>query len=164
MFSRRFLSKHSTELSAEEYCAFCNEDVLNRQKFYEDDFVFALYTHKPVLPGHCLIIPKRHVQRFEMLTDEEMTQIGRVIKKVNQAVAKVFNTPSYLILQKNGSEVGQSVPHVHFHYIPRQKGDSSTLKFLVKMYISNLQKPLSAEDMQKRVAELKEAMASSENP
>jgi diadenosine tetraphosphate (Ap4A) HIT family hydrolase len=62
-------------------CAFCNPAILDYQQFYEDDLVIALYTHKPVMPGHCLIIPKRHVERFEMLSDEESLQIFRVIKK-----------------------------------------------------------------------------------
>lgn len=87
-----------------------------RQAFYKNDLVLALYSHKPIYPGHCLIIPKRHVERFEMLSEEEITEIGRVIKKVNQAVEKVFQTSSYLLLQKNGREVGQT-PHVHVHYI-----------------------------------------------
>src|SRR5690349_17595131 len=71
-------------------CAFCDSTVLHHQKFYEDELVLALYTHKPILPGHCLVIPKRHVERFEMLTDAEMMQIGRIIKKVDQAAMKVF--------------------------------------------------------------------------
>src|ERR1700737_1272003 len=96
-----YLSQAPAPLSAESYCAFCDTDVLNRQKFYEDDLVLALYTHKPILPGHCLIIPKRHVERFEMLTDEEITHMGRIIKKVNQAAVQVFKTSSYLLLQKN---------------------------------------------------------------
>ncbi len=102
-------------------CVFCDGEVLNRQKFYEDDLVFALYTHKPVLPGHCLILPKRHVERFEMLTDEEILRITQAIRLVNEAATQVFHTASYLILQKNGVEVGQSVPHLHFHYIPGKK-------------------------------------------
>ena len=153
-----YLLKSPVLLSSESYCAFCDENVLNKQKFYEDDLVLALYTHKPVLPGHCLIIPKRHIERFEMLNEEEITQIGRVIKKVDQAASEVFNTASYLILQKNGTEVGQTVPHVHFHYIPRQKGDDSTLKFLVKMYITNLHSPLPAVEMEKIVTDMKEHM------
>ena len=148
--------------SLNDYCAFCDPAVLNNQKFYEDDLVLALYTHKPTMPGHCLIVSKRHVERFEMLTDAEITQISRVIKKVNQAVMKVFETSSYLLLQKNGLEVGQSVPHVHFHYIPRKKGHDSTFKFLAKMYITNLQKPLSAAEMQNIVENMKEAMQSLE--
>jgi histidine triad (HIT) family protein len=142
-------------LSTEAYCAFCDKDVLDRQKFYEDDVVLALCTHKPILPGHCLIISKRHVERFDLLTDEEIGQIGRVTKRVHQAVTQAFKTSSYLSLQKNGLEVGQTVPHVHFHYIPREAGDDSTLKFLAKMYIANAQKPMPPAEMQKAVEKMK---------
>jgi histidine triad (HIT) family protein len=141
-----------------QYCAFCDPNVLKRQTFYEDELVLALYTHKPVLPGHCLVIPKRHVERFEQLTDEEITQMGRVIKKVNEAVVKVFDTSAYLLMQKNGPEVGQTVPHVHFHYIPRKAGDNSSLKFLVQMYIATAKRPISSEEMQEIVGKLKEAI------
>ncbi len=140
------------------YCAFCDEKVVEFQKFYEDDLVLALYTHKPVLPGHCLIIPKRHVERFEMLTDEEITQMGRVIKKVNDAVTVVFETSAYLLLQKNGYEVGQTVPHVHFHYIPRKAGDDSMVTLLFKMVIANARKPLPPAETQKVVEQMKNAM------
>lgn len=139
-------------------CPFCNRAVLNYQKFYEDDLVLALYTHKPIMPGHCLVIPKRHVERFELLTDAEATQICRVIKKVNRAAAKVFNASAYLLLQKNGQEVGQTVPHVHFHYIPRQAGDNSSLKFLFKMYVANLLKPISPTEMRQAVEKMETAM------
>ena len=44
-----------------EGCAFCKERVIEKQKFYEDDLVLALYSHKPIVSGHTLIIPKRHV-------------------------------------------------------------------------------------------------------
>lgn len=143
---------------AEGYCAFCDEKVLTSQKFYEDDLVIALFTHKPVFPGHSLIIPKRHVERFEMLSDEEMMRIGQVIRKVDQASRKVFKTSSYLLLQKNGREVGQSVPHVHFHYIPRKAGDDSSFAFIARMYIANAKKPIPPAEMQKVVEAMKEAL------
>lgn len=152
-----FLSPKS--ISYTDYCAFCDPDVLMRQKFYEDDLVYALITHKPVFPGHCLIIPKRHVERFESLTDAEITQIGKVIKKVNLAVEKVYGTSSYLILQKNGREVGQSVPHVHFHYIPRKEGDDSGLKFVLRMFIANAKKPISQKENNETVEKLKKALS-----
>ena len=147
-----------TQETLGEYCAFCDPKVLNKQKFYEDDLVIALYTHKPVFSGHCLIIPKRHVLRFEMLSDEEFSRICQVIDKVNEAVRKVFHTFPYLLLQKNGREVGQSVPHVHFHYIPRKEGDDSSLKFLFKLYSANLKNPISDDEMQKNVYDLQEAI------
>ena len=140
------------------YCAFCDPKIINSQKFYEDDLVLALYTHKPIFPGHCLIIPKRHVQRFEALSEDEITQIGKVIKKVNLAISGIFKTSAYLLLQKNGQEVGQTVPHVHFHYIPRQAGDDSSLTFLTKMYIANTKKPISTQEMKEVTDKLKKAM------
>ena len=152
----------STSTPTQQPCAFCNPTVLQRQTFYEEELILALYTHKPILPGHCLVIPKRHVERFEQLTDEEVQQMSRVIKKVNKAASKVFGTSSYLLLQKNGLEVGQSVPHVHFHYIPRKTGDSSTLSILAKLLLSNWKSPIPASEMHEIVEKMKEAMASLE--
>jgi histidine triad (HIT) family protein len=139
-------------------CPFCDSNQLNLQKFYEDEFVIALYTHKPVFPGHSLIIPKRHVERFEMLSEDEMIHIGNSIKKVNQAAETVFGTASYLLLQKNGFEVGQTVPHLHFHYIPRQAGDDSTLKFMFKMYVANFKSPMKPAEIQEITSQMKAAM------
>lgn len=152
-----FLLKKPAPLS-QTYCAFCDPAVLNRQAFYRDDLVLALYTHKPILPGHCLIIPKRHVERFEGLSKEEELQMSELIKKVNQAAMKVFGTSAYLLLQKNGREVGQEVPHVHFHYVPRKAGDSSGLKFILKMYLANFRGPISSAEMQEAVEKMKQAM------
>jgi histidine triad (HIT) family protein len=149
---------HPSSPNFDLHCPFCDQTILDRQKFYEDDLVLALYTHRPVFPGHCLVIPKRHVERFELLTEDEITEIGQTLKKVNDAVVKVFGTSAYLILQKNGKEVGQSVPHLHFHYIPRKAGDASQLKYIFKMYLSILMPPLSPDEMQKVIEELKEAI------
>jgi diadenosine tetraphosphate (Ap4A) HIT family hydrolase len=149
--------KPSSHPSSDDSCVFCDPVVLDHQKFYEDDLVLALYTHKPILPGHCLIVSKRHVERFEMLTDAEIMQIGRVIKKVNQAVMKVFGTSSYLLLQKNDLK-WQSIPHLHFHYIPRKADDISMLQFIIKMYLVNVKGPISQNEMHETVAKLRQAI------
>lgn len=136
-------------------CAFCDRVVLDYQKFYEDDLVIALYSHKPIFPGHSLIIPKRHVERFEMLSAEEISGIGEVIKKVNSATMKAFGSSSYLLLQKNGSEVGQSINHLHIHYVPRKEGDRSILKYFLRMLLANVKNPISSEEMRKSVNKMK---------
>lgn len=147
------------ELENEEtLCPFCNTKILNDQQFYEDELVIALVTHKPISPGHVLIIPKRHVLRFEMLTGNEVVAISHAVQKVHRAVSKVFGTSSYLLLQKNGVEAGQSVPHVHVHYIPRRTGDNSVLKFFFQFFLANLKSPLSPEEMSPQAEQLKNAM------
>ena len=128
-------------------CAFCNQAILNSQKFYEDDLVIALWNYKPILPGHSLIIPKRHVERFEHLTDEESLRINQVIKKVHFASTQVFKASAYLLYQKNGREVFQTVPHVHFHYIPRALGNDSLISFLFNFCIRPLKPKLTHAEM-----------------
>ena len=139
-------------------CPFCDPSIIQRQAFYEDDLVLALCTHKPVMPGHCLIIPKRHVERFELTSDEEASQICRAIKKVDRAVSKAFDTSAYLLLQKNGREVGQAVPHIHVHYIPRKAGDCSIFKFIFKMFFVELKDPISSAEMDETVEKFRRSM------
>jgi diadenosine tetraphosphate (Ap4A) HIT family hydrolase len=129
------------------YCPFCDRKIIEFQKFYEDDVVMGLYSHKPITEGHCLIIPKRHIERFDDLTEQESLSINDLIKKTNKAAMQVLNINDYLILQKNGESVGQTVPHVHFHYIPRKAEDKGTLRFLFKFVTSSLKKPISEKEM-----------------
>jgi len=150
--------RHQERVFSGNDCPFCDPSILHRQSFYADDLVIALYAHRPIMPGHCLVIPRRHVERFELVTDVEADQMCRVIKKVNSAVKKVFSTSPYLLLQKNGREAGQSVPHVHFHYIPRKAGDGSILKFLFKAFWVDVRKPLAQAEIEKVVQELKLAI------
>jgi histidine triad (HIT) family protein len=63
-----------------------------------------------------------------------------------------------LLLQKNGVEVGQSVPHVHFHYLPRKLGYDLLLKFLVQIYIPNIKKLISSFEIEKIAKKMKEAI------
>lgn len=122
-------------------CAFCNPEILDAQTFYRGDGALGILTYKPAVPGHVLIIPKRHVERFEDLTSEEILAIGETVKKVDRRVRGAFGNTDYLLLQKNGRGVGQSVPHVHFHYLP-------AAKFLIaRFFISPWLKPLNQEEL-----------------
>jgi len=140
----------------ERECVFCDQKVLNGRAFYEDNLVIGLLTHKPATPGHALIIPKRHVCRFEDLTSEEIISIGKFIKKVHQVISKIYGTSSYLLLQKNGEEAGQTVPHVHFHYIPRKIGAGSPTLFFLTYVLSSLKNPMSVETMSEQISKIKD--------
>ena len=140
-------------------CPFCQPDVIDKQAFYRGIEVLGIATHKPAVEGHVLIIPERHVVRFEDLTPSEFSEMGEAIKKVNEAVRRLCGTTGYLLLQKNGGEAGQSVPHVHFHYIPCSKGASKALLAL-KILLAPWSKPLSAEQMAPFIADLQSEMSS----
>jgi diadenosine tetraphosphate (Ap4A) HIT family hydrolase len=127
--------------------------------FYQDDVVIGLCDYKPIYPGHCLVIPKRHVRRFEELHDDEIIAAMHLIKKINMVIQKQFGPCVYIILQKNGEGV-QSVPHVHFHYIPKRDMSStfSSIGYLWRFFISWLKSPLPDEELSSCVAMMKQGI------
>lgn len=137
-------------------CAFCKEEVLNAQTFYEGKNVLGLLTHKPALNGHVLIIPKRHVERFEDLSTEETSEISEAIKKIDGAVRNSFGYQDYVLLQKNGAMAGQTVPHVHFHYLPG--ANFLAVRFLLSPWF----KPLSKEKLKLLKDVLSESLSKSD--
>jgi diadenosine tetraphosphate (Ap4A) HIT family hydrolase len=129
-------------------CPFCKTGILDTQTFFQSDLVLGLITHKPAVPGHVLVIPKRHVERFEELTVEEMVEIQIAIQKIDRMVRGAFGYKDYVLLQKNGRGAWQSVPHVHFHYLPAAR--CFALRFLISPWL----KPLTTEE----IAQLKTAL------
>lgn len=150
-FFRFFQDASESNIAWDDYCAFCNQEVLESQKIYENEWVMALLSYKPVNEGHILVIPKRHVERYEMLLEEEILQINRVIKKVHEISQKQGNGSGYVLLQKNGREVGQTVPHVHVHFVP-QKIDSTPIAMHYKFLINLLSNPMSRQEVREMAA------------
>lgn len=136
----------SFKVTESSYCPFCDEKVINYQKYFEDENVIGLCSYRPLLKGHSLIIPKRHVERFEELNEIEIQSSFELIKKTNLAAQKTLNTNSYILIQKNGKEVGQSVSHVHFHYIPRKEGGSN-FGFICRFLLYPFKGKLNSSDM-----------------
>lgn len=137
-----------TFLNAED-CSLCDKEVRSKQVFYEDENVMALYDYKPIIRGHCLVMPKRHVSQMQEMNTGELISTQKAISKLFQAAQKSYESDSYLILQKNGKAAGQSVPHVHFHFFPRKEGDYSDIGLLARFYISSFKSPLSQEAIDK---------------
>lgn len=132
-------------------CPFCDPKTLEIQEFYRGEGVLGVLTYKPVVPGHVLIIPERHVERFEDLTSEEIRALGEAIQRVHGVVSKRYGTKDYLLLQKNGRHAGQSVPHVHFHYLPAER--FLTFRFFITPWL----KPHKPEELKP----LRDALAES---
>lgn len=134
--------------SNDKDCPFCNPGIIENQKYYEDDLVWGLYSHRPLIKGHCLIVPKRHIERFDMLNQAELLSVFSAINNTNNIAKKILQADSYLIIQKNGQSVGQAVPHAHFHYIPRSVDEKNVFSFMLRFLINPLKSPISKKEMQ----------------
>lgn len=134
-------------LVAQDPCSFCNSSVIAKQKIYEDNQVIVLYDYKPIIEGHCLILPKRHVEQLHDLTDQEVCSIKRGISTLFKAAQKTYQATSYLIFQKNGEHAGQSVPHVHVHFLPRRPNDYWDISLYARMFFLRFKSPLLQKEV-----------------
>ncbi|MFC1697405.1 HIT family protein [Nanoarchaeota archaeon] len=106
-------------------CIFCKviKGELPSYKLYEDDDVFVILDVGPINKGHVLIIAKEHAPTLLEASEELLCKIMKVAKKIAPAVVNATNADGFNFYQNNGEDSGQMVPHLHFHIIPRFKGD-----------------------------------------
>ncbi|KAF8665422.1 hypothetical protein AX16_000441 [Volvariella volvacea WC 439] len=97
---------------------------VTRQSFYRSSLSYAIVNLKPIVPGHVLVIPNRPVPRLTDLDDQELTSLMKSIRRVGDVIERAYGADGLTIACQDGKAAGQSVPHVHFHILPRKfKGD-----------------------------------------
>ena len=72
----------------------------------------------PDYPGFCRVILNRHVAEMTELADDEQQELMRVVLTVEAAVREVVKPDKI-----NLASLGNMVPHVHWHIIPRWRED-----------------------------------------
>ena len=117
-------------------CPFCTKPNI----VIENELAFARYDGYPVNPGHCLIVPRRHVAEYFQATPEEKLAIWALVDEMKIIIDKEFSPDGYNVGVNIGETAGQSVPHIHVHIIPRYKGDMENPKGGVRGVIPEKQK------------------------
>jgi len=88
-------------------------------KVYSDEHVYAFLDINPLSRGHTLVIPRRRYVHLDEVPDDVARALGSAVVRVARAVVEATGARSYNVLQNNGKNAGQAVPHVHFHVIPK---------------------------------------------
>jgi histidine triad (HIT) family protein len=104
-------------------CTFCRiaRGDLPAHTILEDrDFVVFL-DHRPLFAGHCLVVPRVHVETLLDLPAEQVGPLFLVVRRVSAAVEKGLGAEGFFNAINN--RISQSVPHLHVHVIPRRKKD-----------------------------------------
>jgi diadenosine tetraphosphate (Ap4A) HIT family hydrolase len=104
----------------ERECPFCD---LSGRVLAENQWAVAVRDREPAARGHTLISPKRHSPSFFDLTAEELTACHALLRSERDALAKEHRPDGYNIGVNDGASAGQSIPHTHWHLIPRYRGD-----------------------------------------
>jgi histidine triad (HIT) family protein len=89
---------------------------------YEDATTLAFMDIMPSVEGHTLVIPKEAAESILDLSPEGAAAVMATTQKIARAVKKALDVPGVMLVQLNGTAAGQSVPHIHFHVLPREEG------------------------------------------
>ena len=63
------------------FCKIINNEIPSK-KIYEDDDFFAMLDIAPATKGHVLIVPKEHAETMTELSDEKLSKILVIAKKL----------------------------------------------------------------------------------
>lgn len=118
-----------------EDCIFCqiSQGKAKSWKVYENEHVYAFLEINPVNEYHTLVIPKKHYKDIFDIPEIELKEIMSVIKLLTTLYKEKVGIENVQIINSSGSEAQQDVFHVHFHIIPRRKGDGQDIKWNPKI-------------------------------
>ena len=103
-------------------CIFCK--IRKDELQFENQLAYSSIDSYPVSEFHSLIVPKRHVETYFELTNEEIQACNELILKTKEKILNEdFSVKGFNIGMNVGKVAGQSIMHCHIHLIPRREGD-----------------------------------------
>ena len=87
----------------------------------DTDDVVAFLDHRPLFPGHTLVLPREHVETLADLPEDRVGPFFRQVQRVEAAVRTAMEAQGSFVAENN--VVSQSVPHLHVHVVPRRRKD-----------------------------------------
>ncbi|HXF69296.1 MAG TPA: HIT family protein [Thermoflexus sp.] len=138
-------------------CTFCRilRGEIQACVILEDEISIAFLDHRPLFPGHCLLVPRDH---YETLMDLPPDMVGPLFQNARllaQAMEVGLGAEGSFVAINN--RVSQSVPHLHIHVVPRRKGDGLRGFFWPRhRYASETEMMEVAQKLRQAIAYLRE--------
>lgn len=105
-------------------CLFCQyADPEKNAVISETELAYTRWDNFPAAPGHAEMVPKRHVESYFELTEDEILSLHGLAMATRQIIGMRYSPDAYTIGVNDGAAAGQTIPHVHLHLIPRYEGD-----------------------------------------
>lgn len=101
-------------------------------KLHEDAHTLSFMDIMPQSDGHVLVIPKEPAETLLDLSEDSLLACMRVVHRMTRCVKQAMNSDGVMLAQLSGSAAGQTVPHVHFHIVPRYAGEPMRMHAVVQ--------------------------------
>ncbi|MDX6633138.1 MAG: histidine triad family protein [Solirubrobacterales bacterium] len=104
-------------------CLFCRivAGELDAATVYEDEHCLGFLDHRPLFPGHTLLVPRQHHETLADLPPDLVAPFFTAVQLLSVAVPKAMEAEGSFVAMNN--RVSQSVPHLHAHIAPRRPKD-----------------------------------------
>ena len=101
-------------------CTLCKEDLKPEEGelIWRGDNCRVILMNDPDLPGFCRVIWNYHIAEMSDLTYSEREHLMTLVFAVEEAIRHVMHPDKV-----NLAALGNMVPHIHWHVIPRYKND-----------------------------------------
>ncbi|TSC62449.1 MAG: Histidine triad (HIT) domain protein [Parcubacteria group bacterium Athens0416_74] len=118
-----------------ETCVFCSDAEIDAREIARTGLVRAFPTNIPIVPGHTLVCPLRHVSTFSELSIDEREAIFALAESIKIALTKLYGVTGFHEAWNEGAVAGQSVPHFHLHIVPRKDGDEGITEYEPRKFL-----------------------------
>jgi diadenosine tetraphosphate (Ap4A) HIT family hydrolase len=128
-------------------CPFCEINVDKTRILANNKFTLVIFSNPRLMPGHLLVIPKRHVEKISELSKEEQEELFSTLIKFQEKVLNKLSKgcdlrQNFRPFQKQSN---LKINHLHFHIQPRELFDELYEK--CQIFETNVFKELSEEEL-----------------
>jgi len=102
------------------FCKIISGDIPATIVDQNDDILVIKDIH-PKAPVHYLIIPKIHVENIQALEQNDSHYIAKMMMMAKRLAKKLSGSQSFRLIMNNGADSGQSVFHLHCHFLAGKK-------------------------------------------
>jgi histidine triad (HIT) family protein len=104
-------------------CLFCDiaAGEMGAEIVFENEATMAFLDHRPIFPGHSLLIPREHYETLGDLPVKMLEPFFRAGQVLSVCVRDAMAADGTFVAMNN--RVSQSVPHLHAHIVPRRYKD-----------------------------------------
>ena len=87
---------------------------------------FVVLNKFPYNNGHIMVVPKKHVETFDKLSDIEYSDLAELLKLSVRVINNVYEPQGCNIGMNLGKVAGAGIDdHIHYHIVPRWNGDTN---------------------------------------
>ncbi|PKL76675.1 MAG: HIT family hydrolase [Candidatus Melainabacteria bacterium HGW-Melainabacteria-1] len=109
-------------------------EVESLEVFRDELFLVSINLY-PYNPGHLMLVPLRHVEWPDELSDEEALALHRLQKRSLAVIRSLYPAAGFNVGYNLGLAGGGSIAHLHLHIVPRFHNEQGFMATIAHTHI-----------------------------